>query len=97
MKSKHRHLSNDDDAIRLHTLREDSICHRYLLSAMREYGDALEISEKHIYQCLPRLLTIWFDFTSLKLDSKADKSASKNRRKLILFLLLGKNQPYFFL
>ena len=80
LKNKNRHLSNDDDAVRLYTLREDSICHRYLLSAMREYGDALEISEKHIYQSLPRLLTMWFDFTALSSD--ISKTSSKNRRKL---------------
>ena len=56
---------HDDDSIRLKIIRMDSSCQFYLLSAMDEYGKALKTGQKHLYQAMPRLLTIWFDFNSI--------------------------------
>ena len=76
--------SQDDDAIWAKMMRCDEGCQRYLLLAMKEYGEALKLGQKHIFQALPRLLSLWFDFTSL--DPNFDKDAaaseeSKTRRR----------------
>jgi hypothetical protein len=40
---------------------------------MEQYGEALKIGPKHVYEALPRLLSMWFDFTAIE---KADTSKS---------------------
>ena len=62
----------DDDMIRSSILRVDSSCQMYLLNAMDEYGKALRVGEKHLYQVVPRLLSIWFDFNSIKETEKTE-------------------------
>lgn len=61
---KSRQLSADDDAIRQHVILCDESCMKYLLMAMEQYINALKFNSKHVYQALPRLLSLWFDFTS---------------------------------
>lgn len=43
---------------------------------MKEYGKALELGEKHLYQLVPRLLTIWFDFNSINKMEDTTESSS---------------------
>lgn len=57
-------LSADDDATRQTVILRDENCMKYLLMAMEQYISALRYSSKHVYQALPRLLSLWFDFTS---------------------------------
>ena len=33
---------------------------------MKHYATSLSLDVKHVYQSLPRLLSLWFDFTSMK-------------------------------
>jgi len=61
---KSRQLSADDDAIRQNVILCDESCMKYLLLAMEHYINALKYNSKHVYQALPRLLSLWFDFTS---------------------------------
>ena len=42
----------------------------YILEAIKEYGEASRLSQKHIFEALPRLLTLWFDFTSIAGDDE---------------------------
>ena len=68
--------NHDDDEIRSNILRKDSSSQNYLLSAIKEYGKALQVGEKHLYQVVPRLLSIWFDFNAIEIaheDPSADK------------------------
>lgn len=41
----------------------NSLCNReFLQFIIRHYGHALEYGCKYLYQCMPRLLTLWLDF-----------------------------------
>jgi hypothetical protein len=42
----------------------DKVCQRYILLAIKHYGEAVKLGMKHVFQALPRLLALWFDFTS---------------------------------
>ena len=56
----------DDDLLRMAALKVDEGCQRLLLEAVKEYAESLQLNQKHVFLCLPRLLTLWFDFTSLE-------------------------------
>ena len=58
-------LSKGDDEQWTKMMRTDVGCQKYLLQAMEEYGRALQLGTKHVYQALPRLLSLWFEFTSI--------------------------------
>ena len=55
----------DDDLMRQWALAVDPKCRGYLLDAMRSYLNTLCYGDKHLLQAMPRLLTIWFDLTSV--------------------------------
>jgi len=57
--------STVDDEQWAKMMRTDVGCQKYLLQAMEEYGRALQLGTKHVYQALPRLLSLWFEFTSI--------------------------------
>lgn len=46
----------------------DKASQKYVLLAMKHLSLALSFDIKHVYQALPRLLSLWFDFTSIKED-----------------------------
>lgn len=54
----------DENLLRSHTFVEDRACQKYLLLAVKHYVEALSLELTHLYQALPRLLFLWFDFTS---------------------------------
>ena len=56
---------SNDDVIRFNVLYRDRTCQRFALLAMENYTECLDISTKHLYQALPRLLSLWFDFVSV--------------------------------
>lgn len=56
----------DDDSQRSHTMSRDKTCQRYVVLAVTHYAEALVLDVKHVYQALPRLLSLWFDFTAIK-------------------------------
>ncbi len=77
---KSRQLTSaDDDAIRQAVILSDENCMKYLLMAMDQYVNALKLSSKHVYQALPRLLSLWFDFTSYKPVEEKDTATSRGR------------------
>lgn len=45
-------------------MRAIEACQDYLLSSVQQYGLALQLGQKHVYQALPRLLSTWLEFTS---------------------------------
>jgi hypothetical protein len=49
--------NSDDDIIQVEVLQRDRSCQKYIFEAIREYGDALQHGDKHVFQALPRLLT----------------------------------------
>jgi len=54
-----------DDEERLRCFMTDRICQRNVKQAMQSYSQALSLDTKHVYQALPRLLSLWFDLTSI--------------------------------
>jgi len=44
---------------------------------MDEYGKTLQLGEKHLYQVVPRLLSVWFDFTSIQ-DTEDKRKVCSN-------------------
>lgn len=55
----------DEDLVRTSIIFRDLACHKYILMAMNHYATALKLDPKHVYQALPRLLSLWFDFASI--------------------------------
>jgi serine/threonine-protein kinase ATR len=49
----------------MESLKVDDGSQRLLLEAVKEYAESLRLNQKHVFLCLPRLLTLWFDFTAL--------------------------------
>jgi hypothetical protein len=55
----------EEDLVRTSVIFRDQACHKYILMAMEHYAIALKLDPKHVYQALPRLLSLWFDFASI--------------------------------
>jgi len=49
-------------------LSRDEACQNYMKEAVMEYCQALKCGDKHLYMALPRLLTLFFEFTNLPED-----------------------------
>ena len=73
------HLSSDEDMMRASIILQDDSCQKYLLLAMEQYINALKFNTKHVYQALPRLLSLWFDFTSFQ-EGEVDTTSAKKGR-----------------
>ena len=68
-------LGVDEDSIRASIIAHDPTRQKLILLAMSHYAIALKLSSKHVYQALPRLLALWFEFTSAgNKESKPDAS-----------------------
>jgi FAT domain len=58
-------VSADEDHARSKTVYTDEICQKYMIRAVKNYVEALALSSKHVYQSLPRLLSLWFELNSI--------------------------------
>lgn len=67
----------DENESRSDILLRDQICQTHTILAMRMYASALKIDTKHVYQALPRLLSLWFDLVSVARDQSSGESGSK--------------------
>jgi hypothetical protein len=54
-----------DESLRNWIVSKDKACIRYVVLAVKHYAEALVLDVKHVYQALPRLLSLWFDFTCI--------------------------------
>ena len=79
--------SVDEGAARSFTVFRDENCQNYLVLAMKQYIEALKLGEKHVYIALPRLLSLWFEFTGILgndieklLDTKKDKEGLNDNK-----------------
>lgn len=54
---------------------EDNQCQDYLVLAIEQYIEALKLDNRHVYQALPRLLSLWFEFT-VSINSARDSRAA---------------------
>ena len=62
----------EEDLVRFHALYRDRVCHKYILLAIEHYATTLRRDMKQVYHALPRLLSLWFDFVSLRPPSSDD-------------------------
>jgi len=69
--------SNDEERQNA-AVAEDEMCQRYILLAMRHFVESLALDTKNVFQTLPRLLSLWFDFTSI--DAELGNKHSNNIR-----------------
>lgn len=67
----------DENEIRGEVILRDAICQTHTLLAMRMYAAALKIDTKHVFQALPRLLSLWFDLVSVAREQVPGESGSK--------------------
>lgn len=67
----------DENEIRGEVIMRDPICQTHTLLAMRVYAAALKIDTKHVFQALPRLLSLWFDLVSVAREQLPSESGSK--------------------
>jgi serine/threonine-protein kinase ATR len=69
----------DEDSFRRISLARDRTCQKYLVLAVKHFLEALGLDLKHLFQSLPRLLSLWFEFSSI-----ADEDARSERHTLDL-------------
>ena len=72
----------NDERVRNLTIARDKACIRYVVLAVTHFAEALVLDVKHVYQALPRLLSLWFDFTSIKIKSGYDSVLSQSDPEL---------------
>ncbi|KAL7687930.1 putative serine/threonine-protein kinase ATM [Plasmopara halstedii] len=65
-------MSSDEAA----DLLVDSVFHAYLISLMKNYVLALAHGTKFVFQSLPRLLTLWFDYGEVLYGSSSGRVGS---------------------
>lgn len=53
---------------------------KYLLMAIEQYINALRFNSKHVYQALPRLLSLWFDFSSYGPAEGKESQTSRGKK-----------------
>lgn len=58
----------------------DKEAQRYILVAMNHYVEALSLGMKHVYQALPRLLSMWFEFTTVGKSKSTDLTCSSEQK-----------------
>lgn len=61
-------MGSDEDDARAVIILRDTTSQNYILLAIEHYTIALRLSPNHVYQALPRLLSLWFDFTAIRHD-----------------------------
>ncbi|GKY98658.1 hypothetical protein MPSEU_000822200 [Mayamaea pseudoterrestris] len=76
----HKFFGLDEETARRLCLGDDKASHRHILVAIHFYVEALKLDTQHVYQALPRLLSLWFDFTAL---STSDDGQSDSKTLLM--------------
>lgn len=67
----------DENEIRSRILLRDQTCQSHTLLAMQRYAATLKLGTKHVYQALPRLLSLWFDLVSVGRDQSKEQELGK--------------------
>ena len=73
-------VSKDDEGIRMQVLQADAGCQRYLVEAMKFYGNGLCYGGKYVYEALPKLLQLWFELASI-IPGSIDKAILNDIKK----------------
>jgi hypothetical protein len=76
-RSSEHSLGTDEDLVRSRTIAQDRTCQKHVLLAIKHYAEAMSLDTKHVYQALPRLLSLWFDFTSIGKNAAESQPSQK--------------------
>ena len=71
--------SADENISRQETLAKEAVYQDYLILAVEHYLLALTLDMKHVYHTLPRLLSLWFELTSIR-EHRSSSSSRKSPR-----------------
>jgi len=71
----------DDDEKRQRAIKLDCNSHTYVKDAIDFYFRATMLGDKHLYRGFPRLLSLWFEFCSLKVDCVPSESAGSTKSR----------------
>ena len=74
----------DEDRLRENIIARDQQCQRHILLSMQNYRIALSLQSKHVYQALPRLLSLWCELTAIRGDTASatnDAAISSSKRQ----------------
>jgi hypothetical protein len=66
-----------EDVARFNVFYKDRQCQQYVLLAIENYAECLNLDLKHIYEALPKLLSLWFDFVSAQPPANVPPSCNK--------------------
>lgn len=58
-------LSVNNNTNRASAISRDDKCQKLLIDSVNHYGIALQLGQKHVYQALPRFLSLWLEFTAI--------------------------------
>lgn len=70
-----------EDLVRANIIVRDKTSQKYILLAMKHYATALNLDTKYVYQALPRLLSLWFDFVSIRPDHISFEDLEQSSKK----------------
>jgi len=70
-------FTTHEEVARFNVLYRNKACQNYILLAIRHYTEALNLDTKHVYQALPRLLSLWFDFLATNPPDESSLSLKK--------------------
>lgn len=73
-RSQNQSCNGDEFVLRSRAIASDKTCQRHLQLAMKHYIEDLSLEMNHVYQSLPRLLSLWFEFLSVNRSSNQDRS-----------------------
>ena len=71
--------NSEDELIRSAAIQKDQSSQKYILEALKEYAEALRLGLKHVFQALPRFLTLWFEFTGIPVTENSPDGFSANQ------------------
>ena len=70
---------SNEEVTRFNAPYRDRTCQKFILLAMENYTECLSLDTKHLYQALPRLLSLWFDFVSVSVPANAAQTCRKEK------------------
>lgn len=74
-------VGTDDEKQRSQTISRDRSCMRFVGLIVKHFADSVILDVKHVDQALPRLLSLWFEFTGIKVESVTARHGGTLRRE----------------
>ncbi len=75
--------STEEGTMNFEAICRDKSTQKFIFVAIEHYSAALKLDMKHVYQALPRLLSLWFDFVSIHPDNGRGNGTSPELKRHI--------------